>query len=226
MNKVDAFPTAGRERKSLVLRELGLPIVFGAAVLLFSATMLLGVNISAMQSDVAWIQNIQQILLAISDAEAGVVGEQLTVRSYALTGNKQFLRYQTIERTKLVRAMNKLETLAAVEPGGQARVHQIRTLVEQHMALWASLRGIGPERAAVLGRAIEDAGKRKIMLGTRKALADYRADEVRSLGARQEQLTRQLSRAFVLGIGIIIAAFLLGGVGVIAGQFRIPSRLR
>jgi hypothetical protein len=122
--------------------------------------------------------------------------------------------------------MNKLETLAAVEPGGRARVHQIHTLVEQHMALWASLRGIGPERAAVLGQAIEDAGKRKIMLGTRKALADYRADEVRSLGVRQEQLTHQLSRAFVLGIGIIIAAFLLGGVGVIAGQFRIPSRLR
>lgn len=226
MNKVDAFPTAGRERKSLVLRELGLPILFGAAVLLFSATMLLGVNISAMQSNVAWIQNIQQILLTISDAEAGVVGEQLTVRSYALTGDKRFLRFQTIERTKLDRAMNKLEALAAVEPGGRPRVHTIHQLVDQHTALWEGLRGFGPDRAALVGLAIQDQSKRRIMLGTRKALADYRADEVRSLGERQEQLTHQLSRAFVLGISIIIAAFLLGGVGLIAGQFGIPARLR
>lgn len=94
------------------------------------------------------------------------------------------------------------------------------------MALWASLRGIGPDRAAILGQAIEDPNKRKIMLGTRKVLADYRAAEVRLLGERQEQLTQQLSRAFALGIGIIIAAFVLGGMGLVAGQFRIPLRLR
>lgn len=226
MNKIDAFPTMGRDRKSLALRDLGLPIVFGAAVLLFSATMLLGVNISAMQGNAAWIQNIQKILLVISDAEAGVVGEQLTVRSYALTGDKRFLLFQTIERTKLARAVNQLEALAAAEPGGQARVRRIRTLVGQHTALWESLRGIGPDRATIVGQAIEDQSKRKIMLGTRKALADYRADEVRLLGERQEQLTRQLSHAFVLGIGIIVAAFVLGGVGLIAGQFRIPLRFR
>lgn len=226
MNKVDAFPATGRERKSLILRELGLPTLFGAAVLLFSATMLLSVNISAMQDNVGWIQNIQKILLVISDAEAGVVGEQLTVRSYALTGDERFLGFQTIERTKLDRAMAKLETLAAVEPGGRARVHAIHQLVDRHTALWESLRGFGPDRAALVGQAIQDKNKRMIMLGTRKVLADYRADEVRSLGERQEQLTQQLSRAFVLGIGIIIAAFVLGGVGLIAGQFRIPSRLR
>lgn len=226
MNKVDAFPATGRERKSLILRELGLPTLFGATVLLFSATMLLSVNISAMRDNVAWIQNIQKILLVISDAEAGVVGEQLTVRSYALTGDERFLRFQTIERAKLDHAMNKLEALAAVEPGGRPRVRTIRQLVDQHTALWESLRGLGPDRAALVGQAIQDQNKRKIMLGTRKVLADYRADEVRSLGERQEQLTQQLSRAFVLGIGIIIAAFVLGGIGLIAGQFRIPSRLR
>jgi CHASE3 domain sensor protein len=226
MNKVDPFAATGRERKSLILRELGLPILFGAAVLLISATMLLGVNISAMQNDVTRIQNIQKILLVISDAEAGVVGEQLTVRSYALTGDKRFLDFQNNERVKLVRAINQLEPLAVVEPGGAERVRQIRAWIDQHMALWASLRGIGPDRADILGRAIENPNKRKIMLGTRKMLSDYRADEVRALGARQEQLTQQLARAFVLGIGIIIAAFVLGGLGLIAGQFRIPTKLR
>ncbi len=184
MNKVDAFPQTGGDRKSLILRELGLPILIGAAVLLFSATMLLGVNISAMQSNVAWIQNTQKILLVISDAESGVVGEQLTVRSYALPGDKRFLLFQTNERTKLVRAMNQLEALTVVEPGAQGRVRQMRRLVDQHTALWESLRGFGPDKANVVGLAIADQAKRKIMLGTRKALADYRADEVRLLGKR------------------------------------------
>lgn len=226
MNKADAFPAPGSDRKSLILRELGLPTLFGAAVLLISATMLLGVNIAAMQSNVAWIQNTQKILLVISDAERGVVGEQLTVRSYALTGNKKFLGYQDIETARLVSAMKQLAVLAAMEPGGPERVRQIRRQVDQHIALWASLRGIGPDRASVVGQAIENLANRRIMLGTRQALADYRAAEVRSLGEREAALTQQLTRAFVLGIGIIVAAFVLGGLGLLAGQFRIPAKFR
>ncbi len=227
MNKVDTFPKVnGWDRKSAIIRELGLPILFGAAVLLFSATMLLGVNISAMQHNVAWIQNAQKILLVISEAERGVVGEQLTVRSYALTGDKKFLGYQDAETARLVGAMNQLAVLAAAEPGGSERVRQIRKQVDQHIALWASLKGIGPDQASVVGRAIEDTANRQIMLGTRMALANYRADEVRALGERETALTQQLSRAYLLAVGIIAAAFLLGGLGLVAGQFRIPLKRR
>jgi CHASE3 domain sensor protein len=224
MNMIDAPPKASWDRRNGVIRELGLPILFGAVVLFFSATMLLSVNITAMRSNADWIQNTQQILLAVGDAEAGVVGEQLTVRSYALTGDRRFLRFQDNERSKLVKAMNRLATLAATEPGGKTLVEQIRRRVDEHMALWEGLKGIGPDRASVVARAIVDPKNRLIMLGTRKALADYRAAEVLALGERQSRLARQLSQSFVLALGIIAAAFVLGGVGLVAGQFRIPLR--
>ncbi len=224
MNMIDAPPMASWNRRNGVIRELGLPNVFGAVVLFFSATMLLSVNITAMRSNADWIQNTQQILLAVGDAEAGVVGEQLTVRSYALTGDRRFLRFQDNERSKLVKAMNRLATLAAAEPGSRLRVERIRRRVDEHMALWEGLKGIGPDRASVVARAIVDPKNRLIMLGTRKALADYRAAEVLALGERQSRLTRQLSQSFALALGIIAAAFVLGGVGLVAGQFRIPLR--
>lgn len=224
MTEIEAHPKTGWDRRSGFFRELGLPILFGALVLFFSATMLLSVNISAMRRNAEWIQSTQQILLAIGDAEAGVVGEQLTVRSYALTGDERFLRFQDAERSRLRTAMDKLATLAAAEQGGSARVAQIRKLVDRHTALWAGLRGMGPDRASVVAQAIIDTGNRAVMLGTRKALADYRAAEVQALGERQESLTQQLSQSFALALGIIVAAFVLGGVGLIAGQFRIPVR--
>lgn len=222
MNAMDVYPTTGNERRSHILRELGLPVLFGAAVLLFSATMLLGVNISSVRSNVEWIQKNQQILLGVSEAEAGVVGEQLTVRSYALTGNPRFLKYQLTERLRTALAMTSIEALAASDPGEAAQVHKLRALVDAHMALWQRFRGVGPDRAQILAKAIDDDKLREVMLGTRKALAEYRTDKVRAISERQAMLTNDLQRAFFLSVGIIVVAFLLGAAGVAAAQFRIP----
>ena len=201
-----------------VLRELGLPALFGAAVLFFSAAMLLGVNISAMRGNLAWIEHTQKILLEISVAEAGVVGDELTVRSYALTGDPRFLRYQITERSKLAKSVARLESLSAAEPGGAERMRKIHGYVLEHMALYASITGMGPDKASIVSKVINDNSKRKIMFTLRGALASYRADEVRILGERQHSLTQQLSRAFLLAMGIIVAAFVLGGVGLFVSR--------
>jgi hypothetical protein len=163
------FPATRQDRRSTILRELGLPVLFGAAVLLFSATMLLGVNISAVQGSVAHIQHDQQILLGISDAEAGVVGEQLTVRSYALTGNPRFLTYQGVERRKTSDAMDKIAALAMGEVDA-ARAH----VAQAATATWRCGRAsrYHPDRAQHLGKAITTTSFADA--GTCKALADYR----------------------------------------------------
>jgi CHASE3 domain sensor protein len=139
----------------------------------------------------------------------------MTVRSYALTGDPRFLLYQKAERDKLTKSVAKLETLAALEPDGAARMRKIHGYVIEHMALYAGITGLGPDKASIVGKVINDDSKRKIMFTLRGALASYRADEVRVLGERQQSLTHQLSRAFVLAIGIIAAAFVLGGVGLL-----------
>ena len=207
-------PSALQEYKRRILRELGLPALFGAAVLFFSATMLLGANISAMRGNLAWIQHTQTILLEISVAEAGVVGDELTVRSYALTGDPRFLKYQINERSKLAKSVARLESLSATDPGGAERMRKIHGYVLEHMALYASITGMGPDKASIVGAVINDNSKRKIMFTLRGALASYRADEMRILGEHEQLLTAQLSRAFLLAMGIIVVAFVLGGVGL------------
>lgn len=204
------------------LRELALPVLFAAVVLFVSATMLLGVNISAMRSNLVWIERTQTILSQISKAESGVVGDELTVRSYALTGDPRFLQYQKRERTNIAEALAELKRLAASEPGGSGRVAQIRSRVRAHTDVYTSITGFGPDRAAVVAKVINNDAKRNIMFAARRALESYRADELRSLGERQQKLTRQLSQAFLLAIGIIVTAFALGGGGLLLVQF--PKR--
>ena len=213
-----------QEYKRGILGELGLPALLGAAVLFFSAMMLLGVNISAMRGNLVWIEHAQKILMEISEAEAGVVGDELTVRSYALTGDPRFLRYQKIEREKLTTSLARLETLAAAEPDGVARMRKIHGYVLKHMDLYASITGLGPDKASVVAKVINDDARRQIMFTLRGALRDYRADEMRKLGDRQHSLTQQLSQAFILAIGIIVAAFVLGGIGLVISQLRIPTK--
>jgi CHASE3 domain sensor protein len=212
------------EYKRSILSELGMPALLGAGVLLISATLLLGANIAAMRANLARIGNTQQILLAVAAAESGVVGDQLTVRGYALTGDPRFLRYQKNERTRLKRAMEHLTGLTAADHAGAARIANIRRLVKRHMAYYDSITGLGPEHAGIVAKAINDDKKRAIMFQTRGALAAYRAGEVRALGEKQDSLTRQLSQSFYLAVGIVAAAFLLGGLGLVASQLHFPIR--
>jgi len=208
------------------LREVGLPALFGAAVLFFSATMLLGVNISAMRTNLVWIEHAQQILQEISDAESAVVGDELIVRSYALTGDPRFLIFQQRGRRKLAESMTKLTQLAAAEPGGAARMAKIAEAVRRHTDVYTAISGLGPDQAAIVARVIDDDAKRKVMFAARNALAAYRVDELQTIAERQHSLTRQLSQAFLFAVGIIVAAFVLGGVGLMFSQLRIPLRRR
>jgi CHASE3 domain sensor protein len=220
--------TAGmlHEYKRSILRELGMPALFGAGVLLISATLLLGVNIAAMRANLAWIGNTQQILLNLAEAESGVVGDQLTVRGYALTGDPRFLRYQKNERARLARALEQLTGLTAADPASAARIAEIRRLVKRHTDYYDSITGLGPEHAGIVAKAINDDKKRAIMFQTRGALAAFRTGEVHALGEKQGSLTRQLSQSFYLAVGIIAGAFLLGGLGLVASQLRFPIRRR
>jgi CHASE3 domain sensor protein len=212
-----------QDYKRGILRELGMPALFGACVLLLSATLLLGANIEAMRGNLAWIGRTQQILLALADAETGVVGDQLTLRGYALTGDARFLQYQKIERDKLRRALERLAQLTSPDPGGADRIATVRNLIRQHRDNYDGVSGLGPDHADAVAKAIDDDKKRVIMFRLRGALAAFRADEVRALGERQDHLTRQLGQSFLLAVGIIVAAFLLGGLGLIASQLRLPS---
>lgn len=210
------------EAKRGHLHDMGLPILFGAVVLLVSAAMLLGANISALRGNLAWIERSQQVLNQIGILEAAVLSEEMTVRGYALTGDQRFIVYRKNERLRCRNSLAELRRLSA----GSHRVAQFAALdraVQRHLDLFGSLAINGPDRTQVVARAIVDPVVRENMTRTRDGLERLRAAELKDLGARERDVTNQLAHAFFLAVGIILAAFLLGGIGVWAVQIKAPK---
>jgi CHASE3 domain sensor protein len=205
------------------LRELGLPTLFGAVVLLVSATLLLGANIAALRGNLRWMEHSQAVLTHLDILEAAVLSEELTVRGYALTGDARFLGYQKNERGRCIRALTELKRLGADDTLRAKEFGAVNQNARTHLDLFGKLVIQGPDRAAVVARAIVDPVVRDNMYRTRKSMEALRAAALHDLGERQLDLTDQLGRAFLMAVGIIIAAFLLGGVGVWAAQLKAPQ---
>lgn len=205
------------------LRELGLPTLFGAVVLLGSATLLLFANITALKANLRSMEHSQKVLTQIAELETGILGDELTVRGYALTGDPQFLYYQKRERGKANKAMAELLRLSADEPEHASEYQRVMQDVAWHGDAFQKLSGSGPDKSQVVARAIVDPTIRANMKKTRLGLAALRNQELQDLGDRQRQMTDQISRAFFLAVGIILAAFGLGGVGVWAARLQGPA---
>lgn len=206
------------------LRELGLPTIFGAAVLFVSATLLLGVNISALQDNLSLLQHCQEVLSNVTTLETAIMGDEMTVRGYALTGDKRFLEYQDNEHLKAVLAMRALDRLTESESEHAKLNAEVRNNVVRHLAIFGALKGSGPEKAALVAKAAIDPNIRAITGRARRGLAELRSQEQAKLAARQREMAAQISRAYFLSIGIILAAVLLGGFGLLASQLHISFR--
>lgn len=203
---------------------MGLPILFGAVVLLVSAALLLGANIAALRGNLAWMDHSQQVLNQIADLETGVLGEEMIVRGYALTGDGSFLWMQKSGERRRNIARATLIRLMAAEPQRAEEFRQVLQDITRHTEIFGKLSGIGPDRAQIVARAIVNSDVRSNMRRTRDGLAALRAAEMRDFATRQRDITNQLARAFFLAVGIIVTAFLLGGIGVWAAQIKAPRR--
>ena len=83
-----------------------------------------------------------------------------------------------------------------------------------------------PEKITALRAALQDIVDPEIRANsfdTRKLLRELRTAEMDDAAARQREMAGQISSAFVFAMGIILAAFLLGGIGVWAAQIK-PAR--
>jgi CHASE3 domain sensor protein len=212
------------ETRRAHLRDLGLPTIFGAAVLFVCATLLLGVNISALRSNLAWAERSQTALRDMANLETAVMGEEMTVRGFALTGDRRFLIYQDSERHKMLAAWRELQQLTEAEREQRALLRTLRPDVDRHLAVYGGLKGTGPDQASHVARAIVDRDTRAITERLRAGLAKLRSKEELGLAARMREMTSQISRAFFLSVGIILAAVLLGTFGLLAWQFPFTWR--
>jgi CHASE3 domain sensor protein len=200
------------------LRQIGTPTLIGSVVLLISALLLLGANVSALRNSFAWVQRTDDVLVQLSEVELRLVGNELTVRGYALTDDPIFLSYQKSEQKQMATAMGKLTTLIAEEPSQKNRFAALRSLVDKRMTHFAYLTSLGPGHAQEVAVAIRDPGKRAVMRAARVQVATMRDEELKLLADRQAAVAAQSTRAYELAIGIVVLAFLFGGLGLAFAQ--------
>lgn len=224
MGPVSGGPGASASRLRY-LREMGLPTLFGAIVLLGSAALLLFANVTALHSNMDAIRLSQKVLAQVANLETGIQGEELAIRGYALTGDGRFLDFQDYHRKQTEDALTVLQPLMASDPRRAAQYRQVSGSVKAHLEIFGKLRGNGPDRASVVAKAIVDPPLRRNMQDVREELSALRETEVNYLGSREGQMTNQITRAFELAIGIMVAAFVLGGLGVWIARLQFPQRL-
>jgi CHASE3 domain sensor protein len=201
-----------------------MPALFAAAVLLLCAITLIGASYNRLRQTNAEVQRATSVLLQIAEVDAKLVGMEMTVRGYALTDDPAFLKRENYERIHLISAMQQLGGLIARESSQREGFAHLRVVVAKRIALYAYLSGPGIDRAREVARVITDTDKRREMLSGRLTLNALRDRELKLLQDRQAAQERDAWNAFLIAIGIIVTAFVLGGIGLLISQLHIQAK--
>ncbi len=194
-------------------REIGAPMLITAVALLVSAMVMLWANVSALRESYGWVQRSNSTLLDIAEINTLVMGIDMTVRGYALTGNPDFRRYEADNRNRLDIAIDKLASFASNDPRRLPSIIKLRVLVAKQESLFSQLLDLGPGHANDVAAAIVDPQKRRIRYAVQNTLTAIHNDEMNLLAERQSTVESQVSHTFYLALGIVALAFMAGAVG-------------
>ena len=86
------------------------------------------------------------------------------------------------------------------------------------MTHFAYLTSLGPGHAPDVAVAIRDPAKREVMRAARAQVIAMRNEELKLLANRQAAVAQQSTRAYQLAIGIVLLAFVFGGLGLAFAQ--------
>jgi CHASE3 domain sensor protein len=173
-----------------------------------------------MQHNFVWVQQADDVLLQIWGVESGITGDEMSVRGYALTDDPRFLAYQKNNRHRTTDSMRKLELLVANDTSESARLAGLRRITADHLNYFGALTRLGPGHARDVASAIVSKRCRSVMTEMRGQLSSYRSHELELLASRQVQAAQQASNTYVLAVGIVVAAFLLGGLGILVSRIK------
>jgi two-component system, LuxR family, sensor kinase FixL len=202
------------------LRPIGVQVVAVAVLLLLSAVVLLGVNVTKMQESFAWVHETDEELIQIAEVDKRLVANELAVRGYALTDDPVFLTYYRNEAHLMNAALDKLGKSQVDDPSDiQREFVRTRELVGQRLDQFAHLVGLGPGHAPDVANAIRDPHYRTVMRAARASVEAMRNLELAELAGRQVAATRQAKNTYGLAVCIVVFAFVFGALGVVAMVF-------
>ncbi|MDE2134598.1 MAG: CHASE3 domain-containing protein [Alphaproteobacteria bacterium] len=200
------------------LQQMGTPTLIAAVVLLICGMLLLGANVSALSDSFAWVQRTDGALMALSEVELRLAGNETAIRGYALTDDPVFLSYQQNETRQTWTTMEKLGNAVEDDPDQVARFVSLRAKVNARLETLARLGRLGPGHAQDVANAIRDPQFRKIMREARAQAEEFRVAELKVLAERQASAAGQAQRTYAIAIGIVVLAFVFGALGLAIAQ--------
>lgn len=198
--------------KNGCFRSLGVQILGVAVVLLIASLLLLGVTFANLHQSYQASMRSTDALLKLFGVEAKLVGIEMTVRGYALSGSDTFLTIQAKERAGMERLLDQLAPMLGDAPDQRQRLAKARAMIGQRLALYADLSR--PGRAVEVAHAITDPATRRRMEETRSSLSALRVAEMQRLRARQAAVQSDGRYGLFVAVGIVFMAFITGGLGV------------
>jgi CHASE3 domain sensor protein len=195
------------------MRELGVSVLFAAAVLFVAAMVMLSRNVSQLNESYGWVEKSDAILKSLYRVELKITGVEMTVRGYALSSNPMFVRMHRENHDKLMAATKALGDLIASEPALKADYVRLRDLVAKHDALYTSLIALGPGHREAVTDAITSPAKRYPRAAAVATLGEMRVLEQAILAQRQRNAEEKARSTYRLALGISLFAFLAGTLG-------------
>lgn len=188
--------------------------------LLFALGIVISVNVATLRSRLAWTQHTNDVLLQLSSVQQSLVRMESNLRAYGLTGDTRHIDVWPA-LTKEARArLEKLGTLVADNPDQAQRFAALRPRIDNRIDRWSYIVEMGirnngatitQDMRSELARDVVNRPMRSISAG----LTDFRAVETRLLQERQRLADRQTIWLTYLSFMIVIAAPVLGALGLV-----------
>jgi CHASE3 domain sensor protein len=196
-----------------LLRELGVPALAASLVLFVSAMTLLGANVSALRAAYAQVQQTNQALLELSMVNVDILRIEMTVRGYALSGDANYLKWQTMAEDGLDIRLATLQKLVVDDADEVADIAKLRTLLASHRLHFRSMAKLVPTNRDRVIAEMVDYSKKVKRRPIENLLIDMRDDETRQLAAQQHDAETRVVAAYRYAIGISSIALVLGAIG-------------
>ncbi|GAA0532209.1 CHASE3 domain sensor protein [Rhizomicrobium palustre] len=194
-------------------REFGISAMFAAVVLFVASIIVLGRNVEQLRESFQLSTRTQEVLRQIDQVHMKMIGTEMIVRGYGLTGDASFQRYAKENRMRMVAAMTTLGELVRQEPALDKDYHILEGWVAQHQQLYIDLMDGGPDQRARIVDATVNPQKREARAEAMRALDRMDGLEQKLLAERRARAEAQAAKSFVMAIAIAVFAFVTGTIG-------------
>jgi methyl-accepting chemotaxis protein len=174
--------------------RIGLGFLAALCVLLLIGWTVYGNTVSLI-GDTNWVTHSHQVLEKLDAIVAGLKEQEAGIRGFALTGQEEHLEGYRAARPQIAEALSAVSTLTADNPKQQARIPELRRLLQQKTDSMAEIESARRQKGLEAASAVLSAGASKRYMDEVQALIHEMAEEERRLLVQRDEKTHNTAQA-------------------------------